>query len=137
MRKSTVKEIDEVRNTMFSRAPDRPGARVPADSNEKKAKQRLWTAAWRKSNDDRKRPSSEQIGRALLLAVCTAPDFQSLMEADLSVVTYALADLETRGFKRSEIADVMRRIRSRYVRPADGGSEAKGATADVGKSTPR
>lgn len=124
MRKGTLGEIDEVRKT-FERAPDRPGARVPVDPEEKKARGRLWTAAWRKSNDDRKRPSSEQIGRALLMAVCTAPDYQLLLQSELSVVAHALAYLEVRGFARTQIADVMGRIRARHVRPAKAAGGAK------------
>lgn len=137
MRKGTVKEIDEVRKNMFSRAPDRPGARVRVGPEEKKAKQRLWTAAWRKSNDDRRRPSSEQIGRALLMAVCTAPDYQLLLQSKFSVVGHALVQLEVRGFERSEIADVMSRIRARHVRPAGAGRQNKEPLANSGESTPR
>lgn len=119
MRGSTVNHIDEVRKSMFSRAPDRPDARIimrRADAVEvRRAKQRLRTAAWRKSNDENGRPTAEQIGKALLVSICMSPDFKKLMQEELSLIRVALNSLVDRGFRSKEIEDVMRRIRARHV----------------------
>lgn len=129
----TVDEIDEVRVSHFMRAPDRPDTRfirLPADPKTAKARQRLRTAAWRKSLDERGRPTAEQIGQALLVAVCQSPDFKALLDSELSVVTTAVNDLISRGFRRKEINDVMRRIRWRHVDPMDRRCEASEDTSD-------
>ncbi|MCC8962491.1 hypothetical protein H8A95_09255 [Bradyrhizobium sp. Pear76] len=92
LRRSTADEIDEVRMTTFLRSPDRPSARMfrqPQDPKTAKARQRLRTAAWRKDNDDKGRPTTEVIGKALLLAVVESADFQAFMDAELSIVMLA------------------------------------------------
>lgn len=116
---TTTDHIDEVRRSMFSRAPDRPDARIikrRADAVEvRRAKQRLRTAAWRKSNDENGRPTAEQIGKALLMSICISPDFKALMQEELSLIRLAINNLVDRGFRSREIEDVMRRIRARHV----------------------
>ena len=136
----TVNEIDEVRRSHFMRAPDRPDARfirLPADPETVKAKQRLRTAAWRKSLDERGRPTAEQIGSALLVAVCQSADFKKLIQSDVSIVRVAVNDLIGRGFQRKEIEDVMRRIRWRHVDPLDRQGEASEDTSDPIEWNPR
>jgi hypothetical protein len=130
---TTVREIDEV-TSQFRRSPDRPDGRfvrLRLDGEVmKRAKQRLRTAAWRSENDRRGRPTAEQIGKALLMAVCTSPDFKRLLDADLSIVAVAVEDMVQRRFSRGEIHDVMRRIRHRHVDPADRMGEATETTSD-------
>jgi hypothetical protein len=136
----TVDEIDEVRRSHFMRAPDRPDTRfirLPADPKTAKARQRLRTAAWRKSNDERGRPTAEQIGSAMLVAVCQSSDFKKLLDSELSVVTLAVNDLISRGFRRKEIEDVMRRIRWRHVDPLDRQGEATEDTSAPIEWNPR
>jgi hypothetical protein len=119
MRNRTIDHIDEIRTSFFSRAPDRPDARIircRADSPEvRRAKQRLRTAAWRKNNDVNGRPTTEQVAKALLMSVCASPDFKKLMQEELSLVRSAINDLVDRGYRSKEIEDVMRRIRSKHV----------------------
>lgn len=121
---SAVAEIDEVRHSMFSRNPDRPSGRfvrvaVTGGRDVAKARQRLRTAAWRRDNDARGRPTSDQIGRALLMAVVTSEDFGSLIDNELTVVRRALNDMQTNGFDLAEVQDVMRKIRRRHVDAVD------------------
>jgi hypothetical protein len=129
----TVTEIDEVAR-QFARRPDRPDGRFVRlrrdDVAMERAKQRLRTAAWRDANDRRGRPTAEQIGKALLMAVCTSADFKRLLESDLSVVRVAIDDMVERGFVLTEVHDVMRRIRHRHVDPADRMGEATETTGD-------
>ena len=122
---ASVAEIDQVRIATFTRNPDRPSGqfvrnRVTGDSRDvARARQRLRTAAWRAENDRRARPTSDQIGRALLMAVVTSPDFASLIDNELTVVRRALNAMSENGFSISEVQDVMRKIRRRHVNPAD------------------
>jgi hypothetical protein len=131
---STVQEIDAV-TEQFQRSPDRPDGRFVrprlGGGATQKAKQRLRTAAWRNMNDQKGRPTSEQIGKALLVAVCTSQDFKRLLDADLSIVGIAVEDMVVRGFSRGEIHDVMRRIRHRHVDSADRMREAAGPTDHI------
>jgi hypothetical protein len=129
----TVQEVDEVAR-QFARRPDRPDCRFVRlrrdDVAMEKAKQRLRTAAWRDANDRKGRPTAEQIGKALLMAVCTSADFKRLLDADLSIVAVAVEDMVLRGFDRGQVHDVMRRIRHRHVDPADRVGEATETTSD-------
>lgn len=126
---AVVAEIDEVRVSTFSRNPDRPDARfvrnrVSGGRDVAKARQRLRTAAWRRSNDERGRPTADQIGRALLMAVVTSPDFADLIDRELTVVRRALNSMQSNGFDLNEIQDVMRRIRRRHSNSVDRDAEA-------------
>jgi hypothetical protein len=138
-RVSTVQEIDAV-TEQFQRLPDRPDGRFVRprldDIAKEKAKQRLRTAAWRNANDRRGRPTGEQIGKALLMAVCTSQDFKHLLDADLSIVGIAVEDMVERGFSRGEIHDVMRRIRHRQVDSADRVWEAAESTDRIEPTPP-
>lgn len=120
-RRDTVREIDEVAQ-QFRRAPDRPDGRIlrPRLENQilKKAHQRLRTAAWRSKNDTIGRPSSEVLAKALLLAICTSPNFQNLLDDDLSIVRETCNTLVERGFALKEIHHVMRKLRARHIGPA-------------------
>lgn len=120
---ATVAEIDQVRIATFSRNPDRPDGRFVrnrvAGRDVAKARQRLRTAAWRSDNDRRGRPSSDQIGRALLMAVVTSPDFADLVEGELTVVRMALNSMQENGFDLAEVQDVMRKIRRRHSISSD------------------
>lgn len=122
---ASVAEIDQVRTTVFSRNPDRPSGhfvrpRVTGDNRDvARARQRLRTAAWRADNDRRGRPSADQIGRALLMAVVTSPDFAYLLDSELSVVRRALNAMQANGFDLLEMQDVMRKIRRRHASVVD------------------
>ena len=120
----SVDQIDEVTST-FQRLPDRPDGsflRVPRGQltpEASKALQRMRTAAWRQQNDRRGRPTSEQIARALLVAVCTSDNFTALIDNELSVVRIAVDDMVERGFALSEIQDTMRGVRRRLAKRQD------------------
>lgn len=124
--KDDVAFVDDVAK-QFVRGADRPDGKFVrlrlVDDQLTKAKQRLRTAVWRDANDRKGRPTSDQIGRALLMAVCTTRDFAKLLDADLSVVRRATDDMVARGFKLSEIHSVMRKIRWRHVDRGDRAEE--------------
>lgn len=126
---AVVAEIDEIRVSTFGRNPDRPDgrfvrSRVSGSRDVAKARQRLRTAAWRRSNDERGRPTADQIGRALLMAVVTSEDFSDLIDNELTVVRRALNAMQDNGFDLSEAQDVMRRIRRRHVNAVDHDAES-------------
>ena len=132
MRSSDIDEINEVAQS-FERLPDRPNGRFvrrPVDPELAKAKQRLRTRVWRLNNDRLGRPTSEQIGSALLLAFCTSQHFEKLMQEELSVIQVAVNDMIDRGFQRKQIEAVMRKVRRQHVGPMDDASEATVPTSD-------
>jgi len=134
---AVVAEIDEIRVSTFSRNPDRPSGRfvrvaATGGRDVAKARQRLRTAAWRRSNDDRGRPTADQIGRALLMAVVTSPDFADLLDNELTVVRRALNAMRANGFDLAETQDVMRRIRRRHVNAVDHDAESGDVTPASG-----
>jgi hypothetical protein len=122
MRSNTVAEIDEVAKT-FERLPDRPDpkfyVRPRKDVAKAKALNRLRNRVWRQSNDRRGRPTSAQLGAALLYAVCMHEDFASLIESDLSIVRSAVNDLCRRGCRIEEVEDMLRKIRRRRIPASD------------------
>lgn len=128
-----LQQVREARQ-LFVRSPDRPDGRFIRRRNEDEqlAKERhaLRTAAWRKQCDERGRPTADQIGRALVMAICTHEKFVHMFRWPGSLVDIALSDLEARGFRREEIVDVMQRIRWRHVDPADRAGEATESTVD-------
>jgi hypothetical protein len=98
----------------FRRSPDRPDVRFVRlrldDEAIQRAKQLLQTAAWRKENDLKGRPTAEQGGKSLPMAVIVPRDFRRLRDADLFIVRVAVEDRVQRGFAFCKIQDVMRRI---------------------------
>ncbi|MBN8974124.1 MAG: hypothetical protein J0H51_19200 [Rhizobiales bacterium] len=134
---SAVAEIDEVRSSIFGRNPDRPDGRfvrspVGGGRDVAKARQRLRTAAWRRDNDAKGRPTSDQIGRALLMAVVTSPDFADLVEGELTVVRRALNSMQSNGFDLAQTQDVMRRLRRRHSNAVDRDAEAGDVRPSLG-----
>jgi hypothetical protein len=122
-----VSEIDDIRITEHFRNPDRPDARAgkPRRRQDKaiiRAKTRARTAAWRVRLDQRRSPSTYQIGMALVVALATAK-FEQMTDSDWSLVTNAMVDLQRRGYDLAEVKESLRRIRHRM----------RDAVDDVGK----
>lgn len=118
-----VARIDETRAAEHFRNPDRPNAkfirrRRRQDPAIGRAKTRLRTADYRNRLDRRGAPSTAQIGMSLVVALVTA-NLGDLTEADRGLVGRALVDLQERGFSVAEAKDMLRRLRSRIVDPAD------------------
>jgi hypothetical protein len=117
----TAETIDRVRLTSFQRSGSRPVGKLRRPPSETKkaltrASGRLRTAAYRINLDRNKKPESSVVGMALLAAVVTQTSLKSFDAASVSIVTAAFADLEQRGYARSEIEAVFRRIRKMLAR---------------------
>jgi hypothetical protein len=117
----TVAEIDAARRQYFERSPDRPQGRVRARSRKPaevvKAESRMRTAAWRDSLDKLGRPESDTVALQFLVSlievareagkeVADLPETQSAFDRMFAVMT-------ERGFQRSEVEAVIRRITRR------------------------
>jgi hypothetical protein len=120
----TAETIDHVRRTAFQRSGSRPVGKLrrPAPESQKartRASGRLRTAVYRCKLDTKRKPESSVVGMALLAAVVTQTSLKSFDAASVSIVTAAFADLEQRGYARSEIEAVFRRIRKMLVSQPD------------------
>lgn len=117
----TVEQIDEVRREYFERSLDRPQGRVRALSRQPvelvKAKSRLRTAAWRADLDKRGRPESYQVALQLLVCLIHVARESGFEVADLPETQAAFEKMFTvmadRGFQRSEVEDVIKRLTRR------------------------
>ena len=128
-----VARIDETRVAEHFRNPDRPNAKfVKADRRQDPAigrtKTRLRTAHYRNRLDQAKRPSTYQIGMALVMSLATA-SADSMSRSDWNLVGRALADLQRRGFDIAEAKKTLRRLWNQMVDPADREGEAGESTA--------
>jgi hypothetical protein len=120
LERSSVEQIDNVRLTGFQRAATRPSGKLrrPTPDSKKahqRASGRLRTAAYRINLDRNKKPESNVVGMALLAAVVTQTSLKAFDAASVSIVTAAFADLQERGYSRSEIEAVFRRFRKMLV----------------------
>jgi hypothetical protein len=120
----SIETIDHVRLTGFQRSGTRPTGKLrrpPPETQKARARAsgRLRTAAYRCNLDRNKKPESSVVGMALLAAVVTQTSLKSFDAASVSIVTAAFADLEQRGYERSEIEAVFRRIRKMLVSQPD------------------
>ncbi len=118
-----VDQIDVTRIAEHFRNPDRPDARFARsrgrqDPKIRRAKGRVRTAHYRNRLDQAKRPSTYQIGMALVISLVTA-DSESMSRSDWNLVGRALADLQSRGFDLLEVKGSLRKLRNRMVDPAD------------------
>lgn len=128
-----VSKIDQTRKTEYWRDHDgrpdgmvfkaKPRGRIPPEVV--RAQTRCRTAAWRVRNDARKAPDSHQIGMSLLHALVTSR-LSEMTWTDRDLVSRMLVDLQTRGFSIVEARNVLRRMRTRYVDPADRAGEPDG-----------
>lgn len=127
-----VREIDATRETEFWRDPDRPDSRVfrgrgRVPKEVVRAQTRLRTAHWRIQMDRRKAPTAEQIGMSVLYALITSR-MSELTFTDRDLLARALMDLQARGFSVVEAKATLRRMRNRYVDPADRDAETSKCT---------
>jgi hypothetical protein len=130
-----VDQINETREAEFWRDPDRPSTKfVPArrkqDPKIVKAKGRTRTAAWRNACDRLGRPEAREIGMAMVTALVRSEHLLDMTEQEVTFVSAALADLESRGFDRAQTLGVLRRLRSR-VRDPDGRKAAASETPET------
>jgi hypothetical protein len=129
-----VAQIDETRVAEHWRNPDRPDARFVKnvrrqDPKIRRAQTRLRTAHYRNRLDQAKRPSTYQIGMAMVAALATA-ELKSMSRSDWNLVGRALADLQSRGFDLLEVKSSLRQLRNRMVDPADREDEQTESTGD-------
>lgn len=122
-----VAALDGLRRTTFFRDPDRPDARVlkrldPVPPEVRRAQARLRTAHWRKKMDRDRRPSAGQIGMSLVAALVTAR-LDEITEKDRGLVGRMLLELQSRGFSIEQAKATLRRMRTKYVDPADRAGE--------------
>jgi hypothetical protein len=114
-----VAAIDETRRAAHFRSPDRPNAKVIGhgcrqDPEVRRAKGRLRTAVYRNRLDQRRAPSTAEIGTSLVTALVTS-NMSSITHGDKDLIGRALADLQFRGFDIMEVLVTMRRLRRRLV----------------------
>jgi hypothetical protein len=127
----TIQTIDHVRLTGFQRAATRPSGKLrrPTQDSPKAhrlASGRLRTAAYRINLDRHKKPESNVVGMALLAAVVRQTSMKAFDAASVSIVTAAFADLQDRGYSRSEIEAVFKRFRKMLVARPDFASNKNG-----------
>jgi hypothetical protein len=118
-----VARIDETRHAEHWRDSDRPSGRAFRERGRQdpaigRAKTRLRTQHWRVRMDQAKRPSTHQIGAALVYALVIS-DAESMSRTDWGLVGRALADLQARGFDLGGVKASLRRLRNRMVDPGD------------------
>jgi hypothetical protein len=116
-----VRRIDETRQAEQFRNPDRPDARTLKRPRRQpievvRAKGRIRTATYRNKMDADRRPTTSQIGVALVLALATA---ETLNRGEMRLVGRALADLQRRGFDIAAAKESIRRIRDVHRGPMD------------------
>ena len=114
------RHIDQVRRETFSRSPSRPDGKLrrsPTVDQKalQKARGRLRQAAYRCSLDTKRKPESAVVGMALLAAVAGRSAELGFDPDSAGIVSSAFADLVSRGYSRSEIEAVFRRIRKSLV----------------------
>jgi hypothetical protein len=115
----TIADIDKVRLNYFERAGSRPVSRTfqpskRADEALQKARGRLRQAAYRCSLDRRNAPESGTVAMALLAAAVKITK-DELDAGSIRLITIAFDDLVSRGYSRSEVENVFRRIKRRIA----------------------
>ena len=114
-----VRRIDATRETEHFRNPDRPDARTFKRTRRQpvevvRVKGRLRTAAYRNRMDSERKPTTYQLGNALIVALATVDEWNP---DEMRIVGRALADLHKRGFDVEAAKDCLRRIRAEYRGP--------------------
>ncbi|UYO55198.1 hypothetical protein [Rhodopseudomonas palustris] len=97
----------------LERAAERPRSATTEPQHAATGAER--TAAWRVANDRRRRPESDVVAMALLLAVVRDPTPERQL---FEVMHEAIEDLVGRGFERDEVHGVIRRWRRRVCSQA-------------------
>jgi hypothetical protein len=115
----TIATIDKVRLSHFERAGSRPVSRsfkspTPADKPLQKARGRLRQAAYRCSLDRKAAPESDMVGMSLLTAAVKMKKGE-LDAGSIRIITIAIDDLVSRGYSRTEVENVFRRIKRRLA----------------------
>lgn len=125
-----VSSIDGTARDLFSMSnvDDRPNGRAfrkreKEDIRITRAKSRLRMAAWRKANAEARRPTGDQIMKALLKALLTS-SHADLQPSDRTLIGRTLVELNARGFDLKEAKAYLRRMRDQVVPPADRAGES-------------
>jgi hypothetical protein len=84
--------------------------------DERRARTRERTRAWREANNQLGRPETAIVGKALLVAVVTSR-FDELGTQTVLIVDRAINLLLAAGYDRVHIEQVFRRARRNYCRP--------------------
>jgi hypothetical protein len=117
----TVAEIDLAKGQYFERSSDRPQGRVLVRSRKsdeiRKAESRMRTAAWRCQLDKLGRPESYQVALQLLVCLIHVARKSGFEVEDLPETKRAFETMftvmEERGFQRSEVEAVLKRLKRR------------------------
>jgi hypothetical protein len=116
-RVETIAEIDRIRSSHFERAGSRPLSRsvpapVRADKALQQARGRLRQAAYRCSLDRKAAPEADTVGMSLLAAAMKMTKGE-IDAGSIKLICLAFDDLVSRGYSRSEVEAVFRRIKRR------------------------
>jgi hypothetical protein len=113
---TSVAELDREKAEVYFRSglfARRKGQRQPAEVV--KAKSRVRTASWRVENDRAARPEAVDVANALLRAMVSRHDPESIDPADRSIIGAALTELIQTGYDLNQIKAVCRRLRKRVL----------------------
>lgn len=113
-----VNQLDETRRSEYFRNPDRPDGRIRGRRQRQspeviKAKSRIRVAHWRNVQDERRAPTTAQIGAALVAALALSGRINTLSPDEPGIVGAMLTDLRQRGFDMNELVATMQRLRVR------------------------
>ncbi len=122
IKRSSVEDHRAAQAAYFSRDPDRPNTaftakRVKQTAEERRAKDRVRSAAYRQDLDRRRRPERSVVASALLEELVTTYSLAELTSGEVGVVSRTFQNLVDRGFDRAQIEDVIRSFKSNLRNP--------------------
>jgi hypothetical protein len=123
LKRSSIDDHRAAQQAYFSRDPDRPDTafaakRVPMTAEERRAKDRVRSAAYRQNLDRRRRPERSVVATALLEELVTTYSFAELTSGEVGVVGRMFQNLVDRGFDRREVEDVIRSFKANIRKSA-------------------
>jgi hypothetical protein len=130
-----VSVLDDTRETEYFRSESRPDGRFIQprrwqDPAVSKAKARIRTARWRNRMDDRRAPTAQQVGVAMVRVLVTS-SMDELTRSDFDFIGRTLVELQVRGFSIEETKKTLRKIRNKLVDLADREGEHSDSTGEV------
>lgn len=131
------------RKAALFRDPDRPnpvftrsrrGRTVPTEVLREQGRTRV--ARHRVMLDRKRAPTVEQMGRALIAALATMDDINTMTAVELPIFNRMLVDLRDRGFHIEEAKRTLRRLRNRMLDASARQGEPDDSGAEPGSSYP-
>lgn len=114
-----VAALDETRKAEYFRNPDRPDGSIMRPRRQRqppevvKAKARIRVARWRNVQDERRAPTTQQIGAALVVALASTAKLDELTIDDPGLVGRMLTTLRNNGYDIIETKETLKRVRGR------------------------